>query len=64
MTPVLTAAHVVRRITADRPSVAERGAFGIRPEAAAAILRRGVGQTSQPPRRGRMRRSQRVLKRV
>jgi hypothetical protein len=44
----------VRRITADRAHVDEPGAFGIRPEPAAAILRRRGGQTRRAARRGRM----------
>jgi hypothetical protein len=54
---VLTAAHVVRRIAAERAYVDDRGAFGIRAEPAAAILRRCGGQSRRAPGRGRMRRS-------
>jgi hypothetical protein len=51
------AEHVVHRISADRAHVDEPGAFGIRPEPAAAIVRRHGGQTRRTPRRGRVSRS-------
>jgi hypothetical protein len=47
--------HVVRGIAAHRARVDEPGAFGIRPEPAAAILRHYGGQTRRAPGRGRMR---------
>jgi hypothetical protein len=46
---ILTTVHIVRRITADRPSVDDRGAFSIQPEPAAAILRRYGGQSRRAP---------------
>jgi hypothetical protein len=53
MATVLTG-HVFRRIAAERAHVDEPGAFGIRPEPAAAIARRCGGQTRRARRRGRM----------
>jgi hypothetical protein len=50
-----TAADVDRRgIATDRARVADPGAFGIRPEPAAAIVRQYGGQTRRAPRRGRV----------
>jgi hypothetical protein len=45
--------NLVPRVAADRAPIAERGAFGIRPEPAAAIARRRGGQTRRAPGRGR-----------
>ena len=53
------AEFVVRRIAAHCAYVDEPGAFGIRPEPAAAILRRCGMQTRRAPGRRRMRRSAR-----
>ena len=44
----------VRQIAADRAHVDERGAVGIRPEPAAATVRRHGGRTRRAPGRGRM----------
>jgi hypothetical protein len=57
MALIFTAEHVVRRISADHAPIAEPGAVGIRPEPAAAILRRHGGQTRRAPGRGRMQRA-------
>jgi hypothetical protein len=46
---ILTAAYIVHRISADRAPISEPGAFGIRPEPAAAIVRRRGGQTRRAP---------------
>ena len=46
---MLPAENVVRRIAANGARVDEPGAFGIRPEPAAAILRRHGGQTRRAP---------------
>ena len=44
MAPILTAEHVIPRIAAHCAHVDERGAVGIRPELAAAIVRRCGGK--------------------
>ena len=46
---MLTAAYIVHRISADRAPIAEPGAFGIRPEPAAAIVRLYGRQTRRAP---------------
>jgi hypothetical protein len=53
MAPIPTAVHVVRRIAANCAYVYER-AIGIRPEPAAAIVRRRGRQTRRAPGRGRV----------
>ena len=58
----ITAADVDRRrIAAECASVDARGALGLRPEPAAAIVRRRGGQTRRAPRRRRMWRSAGVV---
>ena len=61
MAPILTTQDLIRRISAKYTYVDERGAVSIRPEPAAAIVRRHGGQTRRAPRRGGMRRSPRVV---
>jgi hypothetical protein len=51
MPPTLTAENLVRRIAAHCAHVNEPGAVGIRPEPAAAIVRRQGGQTRRAPGR-------------
>jgi hypothetical protein len=59
--PILTPEDIVHRIAAECAYVDERGGVGIRPEPAAAIVRRYGGQFRRAPRRERMRRSARVV---
>ena len=58
--PILTAKYVVRPIAAQCAYVDDRGAIGIRPQPAAAIVRHHGGQTWAPGR-GRMRWSPKPL---
>jgi hypothetical protein len=56
MAPILTAEDVVRRIAAEWAYVDERGGVGIRPEAAAAIVRQYGEQFRRVARRRQRRR--------
>ena len=51
MAPISTAEDVVRRIAAECAYLDERGSVGIRPEPAAAIVRRYGEQFRRPARR-------------
>ena len=55
MSSIPIAEHAVRRIAVHCAHANEPGAFGIRPEPAAAIVRRYGGQTRRAPGRGRIR---------
>jgi len=61
MSSIPIAEHVLRRIAAHCAHLDERRSFGIRPEPVAAIVRRHGGQTRRVPRRGRMRRSAKLV---